>query len=56
MTCALKLPRLIAMIDPLNLASIRVAEKIGLRYEKDVMFEGFTHPDRVYALARPAGG
>ena len=52
----LRLPRLIAMIDPRNAASIRVAEKIGLRYEKDVMFEGFTHPDRVYAIARLAGG
>ena len=39
--------RLIAMIDPQNTASIRMAEKIGMRYEKDVMFEGYTHPDRV---------
>lgn len=38
----LSLPRLIAVIDRGNLASIRVAEKTGLRYEKDVkdvMFE-----------------
>ena len=47
------LPRLIAMIDPHNLASIRVAHKAGLRYEKDVMLEGYTHPDHVYALANP---
>ena len=51
----LALPRLIAMIDPAKVASIRVAEKLGMRYERDVTFEGFTHPDRVYALARPAG-
>jgi ribosomal-protein-alanine N-acetyltransferase len=51
----LGLPRLIAMIDPGNVASIRVAEKIGMRYEKDVSFEGYTHPDRVYALERLAG-
>jgi hypothetical protein len=51
----LKLHRLISMIDPGNVASIRVAEKIGLRYEKDVMMKGFTHPDRVYAIVRPAG-
>ncbi|MFN8529311.1 MAG: GNAT family N-acetyltransferase [Anaerolineae bacterium] len=43
--------RLIAMIDPGNTASIRVAEKLGMHYEKDVMFEGYTHPDRVYAIA-----
>ena len=41
--------RLIAMIDPSNLASIRVAEKIGMKYEKEVMFEGYSHPDHVYA-------
>lgn len=46
------LPRLIAMIDPGNVASIRVAEKVGMRYEKDVMFDGYDHPDHVYALAR----
>ena len=44
------LPRLIAMIDPQNVASIRVAEKLGMHYEKDVMFEGYTHPDCVYAI------
>lgn len=50
----LALPRLIALIDPGNSASIRVAEKAGMRYEKDVMFEGYTHPDRVYAITNPA--
>ncbi|MCH8293939.1 GNAT family N-acetyltransferase [Candidatus Poribacteria bacterium] len=52
----LGLPRLIAMIDPQNVASIRVAEKLGMYYEKDVMFEGYTHPDRVYAIEREEGG
>jgi ribosomal-protein-alanine N-acetyltransferase len=42
--------RLIAMIDPSNLASIRVAEKIGMKYEKEVMFEGYSHPDHMYAI------
>lgn len=46
----LKIKRLIAVIDPSNAASIRVAEKIGMRYAADVMFEGYTHPDRVYAV------
>ncbi len=48
----LNVQRLIALIDPENTASIRVAEKLGMVYEKDVMFPGYTHPDRVYALAR----
>jgi len=46
----LGLKRLIAMIDPSNLASIKVAQKIGMQYEKDVIFAGYTHPDLVYAI------
>lgn len=47
---SLSIKRLVAMIDPSNSASIRVAEKIGMHYEKDVMFAGYDHPDRVYAM------
>jgi RimJ/RimL family protein N-acetyltransferase len=46
----LKISRLIALIDPGNLASVRVAENIGMRYEKEVLLEGYSHPDRVYAV------
>ncbi|HSB01005.1 MAG TPA: GNAT family N-acetyltransferase [Anaerolineales bacterium] len=46
----LDIRRLIAMIDPSNLASIRVAEKIGMRYEQEVLLEGYTHPDHVYVI------
>ena len=49
---ALEMPRLIALIDPANTTSIRVAEKAGMRYEADVMFEGYSHPDWVYAISR----
>ncbi len=48
----LGLKRLVATIDPCNTASIRVAEKAGLVYEQDVMFGGYTHPDRVYVLKK----
>jgi RimJ/RimL family protein N-acetyltransferase len=48
----LGIKRLIAMIDPSNTASIRVAEKIGMQYEQDVMFEGYTHPDHIYVVNR----
>ena len=47
----LGMQRLIAIIDPSNTASIRVAEKIGMRRETEVMFEGYTHPDHVYVIA-----
>lgn len=53
---ALGLPRLVALIDPANAASIRVAEKIGLRYEREVMLPGYDHPDQLYALNRESGG
>ena len=45
--------RLIAMIDPQNAGSIRVAEKASLIYERDVMFEGYTHHDHLYAIINP---
>lgn len=47
---ALGLTRLIALIDPANIASIRVAEKAGLRYEADALLPGYTYPDFVYAI------
>lgn len=46
----LRIKRLIALIDPSNISSIRVAEKVGMRYEKDVMLEGYDHPDHVYVI------
>jgi len=46
----LGIKRLIALIDPSNFSSVRVAEKIGMRYEKDIMLEGYTHPDHVYVI------
>lgn len=46
----LNVKRLIALIDPSNVASIRVAEKIGMHYEKDLMLEGYDHADHVYVV------
>jgi len=48
----LGIKRLIAMIDPSNVASIRVAQKIGMHFETEVLLEGYTHPDHVYAMIR----
>ena len=53
--CDRKMERLIALIDPQNVASIRVAEKLGMVHEAEVMLEGYTHPDRVY-VCRTTGG
>ena len=46
----LGLNRIISIIDPGNLASIRVAEKAGMKLEKEVMLDGYTHPDNVYVV------
>ena len=43
--------RLVSLINPHNTASTRVAEKTGLRYEKDVTFQG--KPAQLYAIQRP---
>lgn len=43
--------RLISIIDPLNLASIRVAEKIGMDYEKNSVFKNTTSV-RIYAVRK----
>lgn len=46
----LALSRLVAIIDPQNTASAHVAEKAGLRYEKDVLFH--EKMQRLYRLNR----
>ena len=46
----LSLSRVIALIDPGNVASLRVAEKVGMRYQKEYMGPGYSHPDRVYVV------
>lgn len=53
---ALGLTRLIALIDPANVASLRVATKAGLRHEADALLPGYTYPDRVYVIERGQGG
>ncbi len=47
---ALGFRRLVSIIDPENTVSIRVAEKLDMKYEGDVIFDGYTHPDRVYVI------
>jgi len=46
----LSLKRLICLIQPKNLASIRVAKKLGMKWEKDTVYRKI--PVRVYALGR----
>jgi RimJ/RimL family protein N-acetyltransferase len=50
----LKLRRLICLIDPENIASQRVAEKIGMRLEKRVNgIAGDNYPTLIYSITMP---
>jgi len=40
----------VSFIDPANVASVRVAEKLGQSYARDILFEN--EPLRVYAMTR----
>jgi RimJ/RimL family protein N-acetyltransferase len=46
----LKLPRVISLVHYDNIPSRRVAEKIGMTFEKEILFRGF--PTQVFALIR----
>jgi RimJ/RimL family protein N-acetyltransferase len=46
----LKLPRVISLIHPENIPSRRVAEKNGMKMEKEITFRGF--PTQVFAMTR----
>jgi len=51
---SLGLERVVAIIDPASIASIRVAQKLGMALEKEVMFKNYSHADHLYvALAEP---
>ncbi|HET6204204.1 MAG TPA: GNAT family N-acetyltransferase [Planctomycetota bacterium] len=45
-------PRVISLVRPENLPSRRVAMRIGMTIEKQVLFRGLDH--RVFAVSRPA--
>ena len=48
--CDRKLSRVISLVHPENVPSRRVAEKNGMRAEKEITFRGF--PTLVYAMTR----
>ncbi len=35
---------------PGNAASIRVLQMVGMRYQREIMFDGYTHPDHFYVI------
>ncbi|MEM8974648.1 MAG: GNAT family N-acetyltransferase [Pseudomonadota bacterium] len=49
-TCLPKTQRVVAIVDPNNRQSVRVLQKIGMTYERDVTFEGYDYPDHRFRL------
>jgi ribosomal-protein-alanine N-acetyltransferase len=47
---SLRLPRLIALIDPSNIASVRTALKVGMSFERQTSMEG--HICSLYSVAK----
>jgi [ribosomal protein S5]-alanine N-acetyltransferase len=43
--------RVVATVDPANVASIKILKKIGMIFEREVMGPGYDHPDHLYATA-----
>jgi RimJ/RimL family protein N-acetyltransferase len=52
---AMSLPRLIALIEPENRASARVAEKVGMQFESEIIRPG-DELRQLYAVERPEQG
>lgn len=48
----LGLERLTAMIDPANQHSLRVAQKSGMQFKREIMLPGYDHPDHLYVVKR----
>lgn len=48
---SLGLPRLVALVEPRNRASMRTAEKAGLRFDKEIELDGLR--TFVFAIANP---
>ena len=46
----LNLPRVISLVSPENMASRRIAEKMGMTLREEILFRGF--PTNVFALTR----
>ena len=49
-TCLPGTKRIVAIVDPNNRQSVHVLQKIGMTYERDVMFEGYDYPDHRFGL------
>lgn len=47
-----KAKRVIAIVDPHNVKSVHMLRKLRMTFQQEIMFEGYDHPDHLYALDR----
>lgn len=43
--------RIVGIVDPNNVTSVRWLKKLGMTFQHDIEFEGYDHPDHLYAMA-----
>ena len=48
--------RLVSLIEPSNKRSIRVAEKLGMNFEKEALLEDYDYPDHLYVISKTEVG
>ncbi len=48
----LGLERLVSLIDPENTVSLKVAQKLGMHYEREILLPEYSHPDHLYAIIK----
>ncbi len=49
-TCLSETKRIVVFVDPNDRQSVCVLQKIGMTYERDVMFESYDDPDQRFSL------
>jgi len=49
---AFELARIVAIVDPANIPSVAVLEKLGMSFEREITFPWYDHPDHLYTTDR----
>ncbi|MEL7179021.1 MAG: GNAT family N-acetyltransferase [Pseudomonadota bacterium] len=47
------LGRIVAIVDPNNHRSVKLMKRVGMIYDRQVMFAGYDYPDHIYAMDSP---
>ena len=44
--------RVIGIVDPANMRSVHLLQKLGMRFGRAIEFDGYDHPDHLYVIER----